>query len=144
MMSEVTTTVRPFSAAGFDQYIAEHKLMATRCVKCGGVYTPPRAICPKCQSDEMEWVELSGKGKLAAFTVIYSGPTFMIEQGFDRKNLYVSGIVELEEGTRISARITGVDPALPTEIKIGTPVSVDFIEFGEGETKITYLAFKAL
>ena len=143
-MSEETITARPFTSAAFDQYIAEHKLMASRCTKCGGSYVPPRAICPKCHSDEMEWVETSGKGKLAAFTVIYSGPTFMVEQGFDRKNPYVSGIVELEEGTCISARITGLDPALPTEIKIGTPVSVDFIEFGEDETKITYLAFKAL
>jgi uncharacterized OB-fold protein len=142
-MSEETTVLRPFSAAAFDQYIAEHKLMAARCTKCGGVYVPPRAICPKCQSEELEWVETSGKGKLAAFTVILSGPTFMIEQGYDRKNPYISGIVELAEGTRISARITGLDPTKPTEIKIGTPLSVDFVEFGEGEAKKTYLAFKA-
>lgn len=143
IMSEEKTNLRPFSAAAFDQYIAEHKLMAARCIKCGGVYAPPRAICPTCQSEEMEWVETSGKGKLAAFTVIYSGPTFMIEQGFDRKSPYISGIVELEEGTRISARIIGIDPSKPTEIKIDTPLSVDFVEFGEGEAKKTYLAFKA-
>jgi hypothetical protein len=142
-MSEETTVVRPFSAVAFDQYIAEHKLMAARCTKCGGLYVPPRAICPKCQSEELEWVETSGKGKLTAFTVILSGPTFMIEQGFDRKNPYISGIVELEEGARISARITGVDPTKPTEIKIGTPMSVDFVDFGESEAKKTYLAFKA-
>lgn len=142
-MSEETTVLRPFSAAAFDQYLAEHKLMASHCTKCSAMYIPPRAICPKCQNEELEWVETSGKGKLAAFTVILSGPTFMIEQGFDRKNPYISGIVELEEGTRISARITGIDPTKPTEIKIGTPLSVDFVEFGEGEKKKTYLAFKA-
>lgn len=142
-MSEETTLLRPFSAAVFDQYIAEHKLMAARCTKCGGIYVPPRAICPKCQSEELEWVETSGKGKLAAFTVILSGPTFMIEQGFDRKNPYISGIVELDEGIRISARITGLDASKPAEIKIGTSLNVDFVEFGEGEVKRTYLAFKA-
>jgi len=142
-MSEETKVIRPFSAAAFDQYIAEHKLMAACCTRCGGVYAPPRAICPKCQSEEMEWIETSGKGKLVAFTVILSGPTFMIEQGFDRRNPYISGIVELEEGTRISARIKGIDPIKPTEIKIGTPLTVDFVEFGEGEKKKTYLAFKA-
>lgn len=72
-----TTTIRPFTAAAFDQYLAEHKLMTVKCSKCGGIYAPPRAICPKCHSEEMEWVEASGKGKLAGFTVIYSGPTFM-------------------------------------------------------------------
>jgi uncharacterized OB-fold protein len=142
-MSEETTTIRPFSAAAFYQYIGEHRLMAARCIKCGSMYAPPRAICPKCHSEELEWIETSGRGKLSAFTVIYSGPTFMVEQGFDRKNPYVSGIVELEEGIRISARITGVDPSRPDEIRIGTPLSVEFLEFGEGEAKKTYLAFKA-
>lgn len=140
-MAEVTT-IRPFTAAAFNQYLAEHKLMAVKCVKCEGVYAPPRAICPKCHGEEMEWVETSGRGKLAGFTVIYSGPTFMVEQGFDKKNPYVSGIVELEEGTFVSARITGLDISDPAGIKIGTPLTVDFVEFGEGDAKKTYLAFK--
>ncbi len=143
MSDETTTSVRPFTAAAFNQYLAEKKLMAAKCKKCGGVYAPPRAICPKCHSEAIEWFETSGKGKLAAFTVIYSGPTFMAEQGFDRKNPYVSGIVELEEGTRLSARIIGVDPTRPETIQIGASLSVDFVEFGEGEAKKTYLAFKA-
>jgi uncharacterized OB-fold protein len=142
-MSEETITGRPFTAAAFDRYIAEHELMAARCVKCGGVYVPPRAICPKCHGEDLEWIEASGKGKLAAFTVIYSGPTFMVEQGFDRKKPYISGIVELEEGARISARVLGLDPTRPEAISIGTPMNMDFVEFGEGEAKKTYLAFKA-
>lgn len=139
-----TTTIRPFTAAAFNQYLAEHILMTVKCVKCGGVYAPPRAICPICHGEEMEWVEASGKGKLAGFTIIYSGPTFMVEQGFDKKNPYVSGIVELEEGTFISARITGLDVSKPAEIKVGAPLKVDFVEFGEGEAKKTYLAFTSL
>jgi len=42
----------------------------------------------------------------------------MAEQGFDRKNPYISGIVELEEGTNISTRITGLDAMKPNEIKM--------------------------
>jgi uncharacterized OB-fold protein len=81
---------------------------------------------------------------LAAFTVIYSGPTFMFEQGFDRKNPYLSGIVELEESPRISARITGLDPTKPAEIQIGIPLHVDFVAFGEGEAEKVYLAFTVI
>jgi uncharacterized OB-fold protein len=142
-MSEETITVRPFTAEAFNQYISERKLMAARCTKCGALYTPPRAICPKCHGEEMEWVETRGRGKLAAFTVIYSGPTFMVQQGFDRNNPYISGIVELEEGPRISARILGIDPGRPAEIKIGTRLGIDFIVVGEGEAQKTYLAFRA-
>jgi len=93
-------------------------------------------------SEEMEWAEASGRGRLAGFTVIYSGPTFMVEQGFDRTTPYISGIVELEEGASISARITGLDVSKPEEIKVGMPLTVDFVEFGEGDAKKTYLAFK--
>jgi len=67
----------------------------------------------------------------------------MAEQGFDRKTPYISGIVALDEGSSISARITGLDPLQPAAVQIGTPLTVDFVEFGEGEKKKTYLAFKA-
>jgi uncharacterized OB-fold protein len=138
-----TATIRPFTAASFDQYLAEGKLMASRCVNCGTLDLPPRAICPKCHSENLEWTETSGKGKLAGFTVVSIAPTFMIEQGYGRDKPYASGIVELEGGVKISARIIGVDATKPEEIKVGTPLTVDLITVGEGEKAKTYLAFKA-
>lgn len=138
-----TTTIRPFTAASFDQYLAEGKLMASRCEDCGELTLPPRAICPKCHSEKMIWTETSGKGKLAGFTVISIAPTFMMEQGYGRNNPYVSGIVELDEGVKISARINGLDATQPTEIKVGAPLTVEFVTFGEGDNAKTYLAFKA-
>jgi len=137
-----TTTIRPVTAASFDQYLAEGKLMASRCADCGTLSLPPRAICPKCHSENMEWTETSGKGKLAGFTVISIAPTFMIEQGYGRDKPYVSGIVELEEGVKISARIMGVDATKPEEIQVGVPLTVDFITVGEDDKAKTYLAFK--
>ena len=138
-MSE--TVARPLTAAGFNQYLAEHKLAGTRCTACGAMHLPPRAICPTCQSRALAWVEFSGRGTLAAFTSIYVGPSAMVAQGFDRKNPYVSGVVALEEGAAISARIVGVDANQPEIAWIGTPLTVTFLDAGEGDAKQTTLAF---
>lgn len=137
------TTIRPFTVASFDRYLAEGKLMASRCEDCGELTLPPRAICPTCHSEKMAWTETGGKGTLAGFTVISIAPTFMIEQGYGRDNPYISGIVALDEGVKISARINGLDASKPEEIMVGTALEVDFVTFGEGETAKTYLAFKA-
>ena len=90
----------------------------------------------------MEWVERKGKGKLAAFTCITIAPPFMIEQGYNRKNPYCSGVVDLEEGGRVDARIEGVDAGKPEDIKVGMPLKVKYLHRGEGEKKETYLAFE--
>ncbi len=135
--------ILPFTVASFNQFLAEKKLMGTRCPHCNAVYLPPRAICPQCHGEALEWVEMSGRGKLAAFTSVYVGPTFMNAEGFDRTNPYVTGIVELDEGVKISARILGVDAKNPASIKVGLPMTVEFVERGEGEGKKTFLAFRA-
>jgi len=139
-----TTTPRPFTAASCNQFLAESKLMAARCRKCGARHLPPRAICPACGHDEMEWIETGGKGRLAGFTIVYVAPTFMIQQGYGRENPYVTGVVELEEGVRISARITGLDPSDPGSIRVGTPLQVEFLPVGEGEARRVFLAFRAV
>jgi uncharacterized OB-fold protein len=90
----------------------------------------------------MEWVEMKGKGKLAAFTCIAIGPPFMIKEGYDRKHPYVSGVVELEEGVRVVARIEGMDASKPETIEIGAPLEVEFLHRGEGEDSTTSLAFR--
>ena len=86
---------------------------------------------------------MKGNGKLAAFTSITIGPPFMIEEGFDRKNPYCVGVVELDEGVRIDARIEGVDAKNPESIKVGIPLSVKYLHRGEGEKMKTFLAFEA-
>jgi uncharacterized OB-fold protein len=140
MMTETTT--RPFTAATFQQFLSEGKLMGTRCTACETDHLPPRALCSHCHSDNLTWTEFSGRGTLAAFTSIYIAPTFMIAQGYGREDPYLTGIVSLEEGPRISARMLGLDPAQPQAAWIGRPVVIEFLQTGEGEQKRTDLAFR--
>lgn len=132
-----------FTSTAYNAQLAEKKLMGSRCKKCGHTFLPPRALCSHCHSSEMEPFEFSGKGKLAAYTVIYFGPTSMKNAGYDSKNPYCAGIVDLEEGPRISAQIFGVDIAHPEAIQIGSPLTAEFFERGEGESKKVFLGFKA-
>lgn len=134
---------KEFTSASFNQFLGERKLMGSRCRRCGELYLPPRPICIKCHQSDMEWVEMKGKGKLAAFTAVAVAPTMMMAEGYDREHLYCTGVVELEEGPKISARILGVDAQHPETIKVGTPLTVEFVDRGEGESRRTYLGFRA-
>lgn len=133
---------RPFSDISFNDFLAEQKLMSSRCKQCGEIYTPQRSLCVACYATDMEWVELKGTGKLAAFSSINIGVKFMMQQGFDRNNPYCVGVVELDEGTRVNARIIGVDAKNPESIKIGMAMKVAFVIAGEGDERQTYLAFE--
>ncbi len=142
MTDKATTAERPFTLASFQAYMNEGRLMGSRNRATGEVFAPPRPIDPATHGDDMEWVELSGRGTLAAFTSVYIGTSAMIAAGYDRKKPYVAGVVELEEGPRISAQILGLDEARPDIGWIGRPLRVAFVERGEGEKRRAYLAFE--
>lgn len=131
-----------FTSASFYQYLAEGKIMGSRCRTSGKLYVPPKPMCPETYSTDMEWEEVSGKGKLRAYTVITVGPTGMVEAGYNFRNPYCAGIVELEEGPSVSGQILNVDIAHPENIKIGTPMKATLVERGEGENRRSYLAFE--
>jgi len=133
---------RPFSDASYNQFLNEEKLMGSRCKGCGSTYVPPRPLCVKCYKSDLEWVEMKGTGKLAAFTCITIAPPFMMTQGYNRKNPYYSGVVELDEGGRVDARIEGVDTTHPENVKVGTPMRMKFIHREGSEAQETYLAFE--
>jgi uncharacterized protein len=133
---------RPFSDISYNKHLQEEKLMGVRCRKCGAVFVPPRPFCVTCYSSNLEWREMKGRGRLAAFTCINIPPPFMMAEGYNRKRPYCSGVVELEEGGRVAARIERVDPRKPEQIKIGMPLKVSFIHRGEGPDARTYLAFE--
>lgn len=135
---------KPFTAASFAGYLNDKKLMGSHCPHCNTSFLPPRALCPTCFSDQLDWVEFKGKARLAAFTSIYIAPTAMIEAGYGRDNPYLAGVVELEEGVKISGQILGADPGQPDPDLIGRPVEAEFVERGEGDQKRTYLAFRVV
>lgn len=128
----------------YDFYLGlgQHKLLGSRELSSGHLFLPPRMLDPETQATDMEWVEFSGKGKLVAFTVIYVGSSAMLAAGYDRKNPYCVGIIETEEGPKISAQILDLDLSKPETIQIGMPLEVVYIERGEGEAKKTFLGFK--
>ncbi|MBW1775109.1 MAG: Zn-ribbon domain-containing OB-fold protein [Deltaproteobacteria bacterium] len=133
---------RSFSDISYNQFLQEEKLMGSRCKECGALFVPPRSICIQCYSADMEWVEMTGKGSLAAFTCISIGPPSMIAEGYNRKNPYCSGVVALDEGAKVDARIEGVDTLKPETIKVGMPMAVKFLHRDGAEGSKTYLAFE--
>jgi len=134
----------------YNKLLSEHKLMGSRCNKCGHLAVPPKPICPECHGTEMELKEMKGRGKLVAYTVVAVGSPLMVEEGYGREKYYCCGIVELEEGAKICARISGVDISKPDLIKIGTPLKLDYVEAAHAadptheEGERTFLSFKAL
>ena len=135
---------KPISDITYEQYLKEEKLMGSRCTECDARYVPPRSICVKCFSSDMAWVEMKGTGRLAAFTCITIAPPFMIAQGYNRKNPYISGVVELDEGGKVDARIEGLNPNKPEDIKVGMPLKAKYLHTQVDEKKETFLAFEPL
>ena len=135
---------KPFSDHSFEQFLNEQKLMGSKCTDCQAIYVPPRALCVQCRSSSMQWQPMRGTGKLVAFTCIAIGPPAMIRRGYDRDHPYCSGVIELEQGARVVARIEEVDARNPNSIRIGMPLEVDFLQEESGEHLKTVLAFKPL
>ena len=129
-----------FNASAFYKKLKEDgKLVGVRCRSCGHLSPEPRPMCPECHQFDMEWHPFSGRAKLSTFTCISVVPVVMAAKGYGRDRPYCSGIVTLEEGPSISARITGVDGANPQSIETGMELVLDLAELDE-ETPA--LAFK--
>ena len=86
--------------------------------------------------------EMKGKGRLLSYTVIAVAPPLMVEEGYDRNNPYCSGIVELEEGAKVPARILGVKVDEPRDIRLNMVLSAKYVDIEHAGRKKTFLAFE--
>jgi hypothetical protein len=73
----------------FVDYLEQEKVMGTRCKSCGLTFFPPRADCYKCLSSNMEWFEITGKGKLLTYSKLEYGPV-----GFEKDLPYTIAILD--------------------------------------------------
>jgi len=78
-------------------------LLIQRCRTCGRYQFYPRGHCVHCFAPDPEWTAASGRGRLHTFSVVHRTPN----AEFAADCPYVLAIVELDEGPRMTARITG-------------------------------------
>ncbi len=117
-LPQVNAVTRPFWSAA-----AERRLSMPRCRACAAFTFPPRPTCGDCGSENLEWVNLSGRGRVYSFTVIrqvVGGPS---AKAFEPDIPYVVALIDLDEGPRITSNVIGC----PVEaVKIDMPVEVAF------------------
>ena len=101
-----------------------HKLTLPRCQRCDHTSFPPRPRCSRCLSQELVWVEMSGRGVVHSFCVMHDD----LIQGFQPP--YVIAHVELEEQTGLLLTVNILDCPVD-QVRIGMPVEVAFKEVTE-------------
>jgi uncharacterized OB-fold protein len=95
----------------FVDYLEKGKVMGTRCQDCGRVFFPPRADCHQCLTDNMEWFEVSGTGKLVTYSKLQFAPV-----GFEADLPYCIAVVDYGD-YKVFGRISSDVPE--DEIKLG-------------------------
>ncbi|HEU5474165.1 MAG TPA: bifunctional MaoC family dehydratase N-terminal/OB-fold nucleic acid binding domain-containing protein [Actinophytocola sp.] len=96
---------------------ARGELRIQRCGSCRAVRHPPGPGCPRCGALKPEYVVSAGLGEVYSFVVHHHPPVP------GRALPFVVALVELDEGVRVLAELTGVVPAA---VRVGLPVRVSF------------------
>ena len=106
----------------FYRCLKAREFRTTRCKSCGEVALPPRMFCPACFGDDVEWIDLSRRGTLYAFT--------QQERSLRFGKPDVIGVVELPDAGRLLTRVD----APYDELSIGMEVELDFLDVSENQT----------
>jgi hypothetical protein len=108
---------------GFWEAVKQKRLVFQRCKECGAFLHPPRPMCHKCHSYDLEWVESTGKGK------IYSWVVFTREVNPLYRVPFEVVVVEMEEkGVRF---ISNMAEGKPEDLYFNMPVEVVFVDIND-------------
>jgi uncharacterized OB-fold protein len=114
-----------------------YRLEAAKCSGCGQISFPPRIVCPSCRGLAFENVRLSEDGTLITHTVVRIG-----SDKFSKETPFAVGIIELNDGVRITAQLADVDP---DDLRSGQKVRMVFRKVQEdGKAGILCYGYKAV
>lgn len=77
------------------------ELIVQKCQSCDKPIMYPKYVCPHCHSTELGWTPASGTGHLHSFTIQRVGAP----SGFEDDLPYAVGVVKLDEGVQLLARL---------------------------------------
>lgn len=96
-----------------------HELHLQQCRDCQEYIFYPRELCPGCLSSDLNWVKVSGRGKVYSYTVVRQA----LHPAFKEDVPYILAIIELEEGPHLTSNV--VDCEIE-DIRVDMPVTAVF------------------
>ncbi len=103
----------------YNEALKKNKLLGLKCKECGAITVPPKIVCRKCTSPNLNIVELNGKAKIQTFTTVY-----VTSEGRKDEIPYIIVLVELDEGPWIMGNLIDIDPNEATMELIGKRVKM--------------------
>jgi uncharacterized OB-fold protein len=103
----------------FWQAASEHRLVAPRCTNCGEFRMPPVPFCHRCRHQEIEWVDLSGRGTVFTFVITRRALIPELQDAVPN----VVAVVDLDgaPGCRLVSNLLQIDP---DAVEIGMAVVI--------------------
>ena len=103
----------------YNEALKKNKLLGLKCNSCTAITVPPKMVCRKCASPDMDIVELSGNGKIETFTTVY-----VAAEGREGEVPYIIVLVALDEGPWIMGNLIDIAPSKATMELIGRRVKM--------------------
>ena len=100
----------------------EERLVIQNCAACSRLQHPPQATCTQCGSaNNLEWREVSGRGKIYSYSVVYDSPIAALQAD----QPYNVAVIQLDEdpGIQMLSHLPGVPV---DQVPIGANVQVMF------------------
>jgi uncharacterized OB-fold protein len=112
-------------SAVFWDAAAAGRLVSQRCGSCGVLRHPPRPMCGRCQSLDVEVVELAGTGTVYSYAILHHPQN----PAFEYPVLAV--LVDLDEGVRVVSNLSDV---AKDDVRIGMRVHAHYVPTASGAT----------
>lgn len=104
------------------------RLILRTCDDCDEIYHYPRDFCPNCFSNNVQWIEASGRGEVYSYSVSHQ------MSGWPDEDLpLIIVYIELSEGVRMPSHL--LDTA-PENVSVGDPVEVTFVPTQDDDVAI--------
>ena len=107
----------------------EQRLIVQTCTACNRMQYPPENTCASCGSDRnLEWREVSGRGKIHGYCVMYDSRLRLLQPN----QPFNIAVIELEDDPAIKffSHLPGTPP---DEVPVGARVQVEFEQSATGQ-----------
>jgi uncharacterized OB-fold protein len=103
------------------------QLLVQHCSHCGHYQFYPRTVCTACMRPDPQWVQASGRGTVASWTVVRRP----VSEAYAGDCPYVIALIRLDEGPVMMSQLISCDPQ---QVSSGMCVEAVFQSWSEQVT----------